>query len=259
MRFLAVIPARFNSSRFPGKPLATIAEKPMLQHVYEKVSQSLLFDEVIIATDDERIFSAAKNFEAKVMMTSTHHENGTERCAEVVRNLQEHFDVVVNVQGDEPFITKEALSLLINLFKENEKAEIGTLITKLRSEEELLSSNTAKVVLNIHKEVLYFSRSPIPFVRDVAKNEWVGQHNFWKHIGIYGFRSEILLKLVTLAESSLEKVEKLEQLRWLENGFKIYTSETQWESLAVDTIEDLQKARDHYNKLVTTLVENNNH
>lgn len=245
MRALAVIPARFGSSRFPGKPLALIGDKPMLQHVYERVSGSGLFEKTIIATDDARIVEAAKSFGAQVAMTSDRHETGTERCAEVLEQLDEKYDVVVNVQGDEPFIHPEPVALLLSLFEDKE-VQIGTLVKKMADVAELTSANTAKVVLKANGEALYFSRSPIPYLRGADVSSWLQGHTYWKHIGIYAFRPEVLKQLVKLPMARLEKAESLEQLRWLENGYNIRTAETTYRMIAVDTPDDLEVARQYH-------------
>ena len=242
MRTAAIIPARFASTRFPGKPLKLIGGKAMLQHVYERVNASNLFDTVIIATDDERIYNAAKSWNAEVMMTKDTHISGTDRCEEVCAKLNNAFEVVVNVQGDEPFISKEPLEKVLALFS-NPEIEIGTLIQKIKNEEEVQNPNVVKVARTVNGQALYFSRSPIPFIRD--KNTiYTG---FVKHIGIYAYRTSVLNKIVKLAPSSLELAESLEQLRWLENGYKIFVAETDYEMLAVDTPEDLIKAEELLN------------
>jgi 3-deoxy-manno-octulosonate cytidylyltransferase (CMP-KDO synthetase) len=246
MKFLAVIPARFQSTRFPGKPLTLIGGKPMLQHVYERVKQSSLFEEVIIATDDERIRKEAENWGAKVAMTSTEHPSGTDRCAEAADNFKgSGYDVVVNIQGDEPFISKEPLRLLTKIF-DNKLVEIATLLQRIKNEEDIHNPNVVKAVSAKDKKVLYFSRSAIPFIRDKVSEKWLETYNFQKHIGIYAYRKEVLKEIVKLKPSSLELAESLEQLRWLENGYNIYAEETDYKMLAVDTPEDLAKAETFY-------------
>jgi len=240
MKFIAIIPARYASTRFPGKPLELIREKPMVQHVYDKAVDSGLFDKVVVATDDDRIRSAVRNFEGEVIMTHSHHQSGTDRCGEVINVLGESFDVVVNIQGDEPFIQQEQLEELVLLFK-NTSAQIGTLKKVISNVEDVFDSNVVKVVSDIDKRALYFSRSPIPFIRDVKKEDWFEKQIFYKHLGLYGYRFEVLKELVQLQPTSLEIGESLEQLRWLENGYQIFIAETSFESIGIDTPEDLSK------------------
>jgi len=242
MKFIAIIPARYASTRFPGKPLVDIQGKPMVQHVYEKAANSGLFEKVIVATDDERIQKAVIDFDGEVAMTNENHQSGTDRCGEVINQLSEEFDVVVNIQGDEPFIHQSQLEELTDLFKST-PAQIGTLKKELSSAEDVFNSNVVKVVSALDKRALYFSRNPIPFVRDSEQTEWLSKQNFYKHLGLYGYRSEVLKELVKLAPSDLEKSESLEQLRWLENGYQIFISETTHESIGIDTPEDLEKLK----------------
>ncbi len=239
MKSIAIIPARYDSTRFPGKPLVPINGIPMLKHVYDNVIKSGLFLKVIIATDDERIFSAAESWHAEVVMTAKHHESGTERCAEVVAKLKLDVEVIINVQGDEPFIAKEPLEELLSLFNNNE-VEIATLVQKINEEAEIQNPNVVKAVLGINKKALYFSRSAIPFVRNSNKSPI-----FWKHIGLYGYRLNTLKKITQLTPTPLEQVESLEQLRWLEHGIGIFAEETNYRMLAVDTPEDLKKVEDY--------------
>lgn len=242
MKTLAIIPARYASTRFPGKPLAVIHGKPMIRRVYEQVTKCHSINEAIVATDDERIRNAVKEFGGKVMMTSSDHQSGTERCAEVIMNMIGDFDVVINVQGDEPFILPEQLDLLCSCF-ENPSVGIATLIKRIIKREELFNTNVVKVVINKQNEALYFSRSAIPHMRGVSEDYWITMGNYYKHIGIYGYRPDTLEKIVTLPANALEKAESLEQLRWLANDFKIQTAVTDFETISVDTIEDLEHAR----------------
>ena len=247
MKAVAIIPARYASTRFPGKPLAMIGGKPMLRHVYENVLRSDLFHNVIIATDDKKIYKAAHEWNATAVMTSHKHQSGTDRCGEVAAAFGEKaIDIVVNVQGDEPFISAEPLQKLIDLFQ-NKKVEIGTLVQKFENNDEILSPNTAKVVLAKDGKALYFSRAPIPYLRD--NNDENILPFYMKHIGIYAFRASILKELVKLAPSGLEKAEKLEQLRWLENGYSIFAAETTYRTLSVDTPEDLKNAEIFYKEI----------
>lgn len=240
MNFIGIIPARYESSRFPGKPLATISNKPMIQWVYENVAKSL--EDVWVATDDDRIFNAVQKFGGKVVKTLSTHQSGTDRCAEAARILSEKidFDVVINVQGDEPFIETEQIELLKSCF--NSHTEIATLIKKIENSEELFNPNRPKVVIDKNKNALYFSRSPIPFVRNAEEKDWHLSINFWAHIGMYAYKADVLQKITKLNNGELELTESLEQLRWLENGFRIKTAETDHQSIGVDTPEDLGSA-----------------
>jgi len=245
MKVLGVIPARFASTRFPGKPLAMIGGKSMIQRVYEQCSRCNLLNEVAVATDDDRIYNHVKSFGGKAYMTSDKHSSGTERTGEVLRILKNEddscaFDVVVNIQGDEPFIAPEQIEKVVNCFRDP-KAEISTLIKPVNNAAELFNPNVVKVVVNRNGNAMYFSRQPIPFLRSVEKEEWLEHHTYYKHIGIYAFRSQVLELVVNLTASPLEKAESLEQLRWIENGFSIITAVTDIETVAVDTPEDLLK------------------
>ncbi len=242
MKVLGIIPARFQSSRFPGKPLAMIGSKAMIQRVYEQASKA--FDDVAVATDDDRIFQKVISFNGKAVMTSESHQSGTDRTAEAALtyqlNAKKTFDVVVNIQGDEPFIRPQQLQQLAATF-EDPSVEIATLVKKIETEEELFNENAVKVVKNAQNGALYFSRFPIPFMRGADKKDWVKKHTYFKHIGVYAYRYIVLQEITKLPQSSLELSEKLEQNRWLENGYKIKVSETDFQSLAVDTPEDLEK------------------
>ena len=240
MKIIAVIPARFASTRFPGKPLVDIQGKPMVQHVYEKAQSLGAFSKVIVATDDVRIEKVVNDFGGLAMITSEDHQSGTDRCGEVISKLKESFDVVVNIQGDEPFIHIEQLEQLISLFK-NPNTQIATLKKQLDNIEDVQNVNVVKVVSDNDKRALYFSRSPIPFARGEETKEWLGKHNYYKHIGLYGYRYAVLKELVNLPTSSLESCESLEQLRWLQNGFSIFIAETKHESIGIDTPEDLER------------------
>ena len=238
MKTLGIIPARFASTRFPGKPLVLIDGKTMLQRVYEQASKSQLH-QVVIATDDTRIFDAATDFGAQAVMTSAHHRSGTDRIAEVAKAFDA--EIVVNIQGDEPFIEPSQINLLVDFLKSHEAIEIATLCKQITDHEQLMSPNVVKVVRNIKQEALYFSRNPIPFLRDVATEKWLLEAAHFKHIGMYAFRKKTLLELAELAATNLEKLENLEQLRWLENGFTIGVIETALETIGIDTPEDLEK------------------
>ena len=240
MKILAIIPARYNSTRFPGKPLVDIGGKSMIQRVYEQTQKVRSFTKIIVATDDIRIEEHVKSFGGDVMMTSTEHQSGTDRCGEVVRKLTENYDVVVNIQGDEPFIQPEQLEKLITAFS-NENTQIATLGFKLNDSEAIFNPNIVKVVFSVSGNALYFSRNPIPFNRNSEKENWINTTSYYKHLGIYAFRSDILRKINTLEQSTLEKAESLEQLRWLENDFKIKVVETDIDTIGVDTPEDLAR------------------
>jgi 3-deoxy-manno-octulosonate cytidylyltransferase (CMP-KDO synthetase) len=240
MKFIAVIPARYESTRFPGKPLALINNKPMIQWVYENAVKAV--DEAWVATDDERIFKVVENFGGKAIETLSSHQSGTDRCAEAARKINEtdDFDVIINVQGDEPFIQSKQIELLKSCFSTD--AEIATLIKKIETTEELFNPNRPKVVIDKLQNALYFSRSPIPFVRGTENENWVLVQPFWAHIGMYAYKKEVLQKISKLNQGALEKAESLEQLRWLENGFKIKTAVTKHQSIGIDTPEDLELA-----------------
>jgi len=237
----AIIPARFASTRFPGKPLVDLGGKPMIQRTYERVKAVNGFDRIIIATDDQRIFDVAQGFNAEVMMTSTEHLTGTDRCAEVLNRLGESVDYVVNIQGDEPFIEPAQLEEVVAGFSSG--APILTLIKKITDSETLFSVNTPKVVCDEEGNALYFSRQTIPFLRGVEPSEWLNKHTFFKHIGLYAYRADILPGLSALKPTSLELAESLEQLRWIQNGIQIKAIETQFETIGIDSPEDLEKVQ----------------
>lgn len=239
-KILGVIPARYASTRFPGKPLVDIWGKTMIRRVYEQCANSNLFDELIVATDDVRIEQEVKGFGGNVMQTKSTHESGTDRCAEVVNKLETSFDIVVNIQGDEPFVHNNDLALLINSF-ENELVDIATLAANITSDEELFDANKVKVVFNNKKLAMYFSRSTIPFVRGVEQTNWLTKHKFYKHLGVYAYKTNVLKELGNLPIGQLESVEHLEQLRWLETGYGIAVQLTDNEVIAVDTPADLKK------------------
>lgn len=244
MKIIGIIPARFESSRFPGKPLAMIFGKPMIQHVYENASKTVSLNELIVATDDLRIFECVEKFGGKVVMTRNDHQSGSDRCSEVLQALiaeKQYFDVTINIQGDEPFVNSEQLRMIIESFEEDSSTEISTLVKKIDQTNELFNPNVVKAVINHKGDALYFSRSPIPFMRDLDQALWIRHHSYYKHIGIYGFRTEVLQKITGLKKSSLEKSENLEQLRWLENGYQIKTKLTTIENIAIDRPEDLKK------------------
>lgn len=233
MKIIAIIPARWASTRFPGKVLADINGRPMLQHVYERVAQVSLLDDILIACDCENVMRVAQQFGAKTVMTSDKHPSGSDRIAEVVQNIEA--DIVINVQGDEPLIDPSVIDALISVLKQESECVMATVIKRIDNEDDLNNSNVVKVVIDNNDYALYFSRSLVPFNRD---NEDV---TYYRHLGIYAYRKNFLLKYVTLPQSNLERIEKLEQLRVLENGYKIKTIKTNMETIGVDTIEDLKK------------------
>ncbi|MGC9518838.1 MAG: 3-deoxy-manno-octulosonate cytidylyltransferase [Desulfuromonadaceae bacterium] len=240
MYVVAIIPARYASTRFPGKPLALIHGKPMLQYVYERTCQATLVDEVIVATDDERILSAAEDFGARAVLTSACHETGTDRLAEVAAGL-EKADLVVNVQGDEPMIAPEMIDTAIAPLGERPDISMGTLMADIAAPEDFNNPNVVKVVTDQQGLALYFSRSPIPFTRDVVPD--TACLNARRHIGLYVYRRDFLLRYPHLNPTPLEKAEKLEQLRALEHGYRIHVALTTHLSIGVDTPEDLEKVK----------------
>ncbi|WP_066831619.1 3-deoxy-manno-octulosonate cytidylyltransferase [Rufibacter ruber] len=240
MKALGILPARYASTRFPGKPLVEIGGKSMIQRVYEQAQKSTL-DGVVVATDDARIFDHVMAFGGTAVMTSPDHQSGTDRCYEALQQVQEPFEVVVNIQGDEPFIQPEQIDKVLACFAQPE-AQLATLIKVVQSQEELFNPNSPKVVVGEQGQALYFSRQPIPYLRGVEEQQWLDQHTYFKHIGIYGYRSTVLAEITQLPPSSLEKAESLEQLRWLQNGYRIVTAITDKETIGIDTPADLEKA-----------------
>lgn len=246
MKFLAIIPARYASTRFPAKPLALLGGKPVIQHVYERVSNIL---DAVVATDDERIYDAVKTFGGRVVMTSTEHRTGTDRCLEAYNNFGVEADVIINVQGDEPFIAEEQICGLMQCF-DNPQTDIATLIKPFPADTtfDILSNpNTPKVIVNPQGQAIYFSRSVIPYLRGKVENEWASLHTYYKHIGIYAYRVEVLKQITQMTQTQLELVESLEQLRWLENGLTIQTAVTNIETIGIDTPDDLVKAEEFLN------------
>lgn len=243
MTIIGLIPARYASTRFHAKALVDIKGKSMIQRVYEQASKAKSLSKVVVATDHKEIFDHVKAFGGEVCMTKDSHVSGTDRCYEALTQQNEKFDYVINIQGDEPFIQPSQIDLLAS--KLNGPTEIATLVKSLKTKEELFDPNLVKAIFNKNYEALYFSRSPIPHIRNTPEDAWLSKHTFYKHIGMYGYRSDILEKLTRLPVSSLEKAESLEQLRWLENGFKISIAETLTETFGIDTPDDLQKAMQH--------------
>lgn len=243
MEVLILIPARYASTRFPGKPLAMIGGKPMVQHVVEKAAA--VSESVYVATDDGRIYDCVIGFGGKAVMTSTEHRSGTDRCYEAYRHVVEQtgkkYDVVVNIQGDEPFIQPEQVKALVACF-EDDKVEIATLAKRFEQNADIFDPNKVKVVCSAKGTALYFSRSAIPFCRGIEKECWLEMTPFYKHVGMYAYRPEVLKEITALPQGRLEKAESLEQLRWLENGYTIAVRETAHESIGIDTPEDLKRA-----------------
>lgn len=242
MKFIAIIPARYASTRFPGKPLADMGGKPMIQRVYEQVKRAV--HDVWVATDDSRIFDTVQSFGGKAVMTSTEHRSGTDRIQEAYSKIGEDFDVVINVQGDEPFIQPEQIESLKECF-DSKDVELATLVKPFKKEDGfdvLFNPNSPKVVINKKNEAIYFSRSIVPYIRDAHHTEWLDKHMFYKHIGMYAYRVDVLKEITQLPQSSLEKAESLEQLRWIENGYRIRVGYTDVETIGIDTPEDMERA-----------------
>lgn len=247
MNYLGIIPARYASTRFPGKPLVDMKGKPMIQRVYEQIQKSL--DNVYVATDDSRIFDAVKSFGGKVVMTSDKHTSGTDRCYEAVTKIGGNFDVIINIQGDEPFIKPSQIELLKSCFEKDKETQIATLIKAFNPNDDfdrLFNANTPKVVINKKMQAMYFSRSIIPYARGLHHQEWLKNHTYYKHIGLYAYKKEILNEITQLSQSDLEKIESLEQLRWLENGYVIKVAVTDEENIGIDTPEDMDEAIKKY-------------
>lgn len=243
MRIAGIIPARYGSTRFPGKPLVTIQGISMIERVYRQASASSSLETVIVATDDERILNHVQGFGGRAVMTGSHHRSGTERCAEVVSMLDAdgvHWDAVINIQGDEPFIDPRQIDMLASVLSE-QGTEIATLIRQISNQEELINPNVVKVVCDHRSRALLFSRARIPFARDPASDQEGIPGVYMKHLGIYGYQSNVLLQLVKLPACDLENIESLEQLRWLYYGYTIATRTTSIESISVDTPDDLLK------------------
>ena len=248
MKFVGIIPARYASTRFPGKPLVEVGGKMMIQRVYEQVSK--LLSDVYVATDDQRIETAVQSFGGKVIMTSALHQSGTDRIAEAVAKIAEkgsQFDAAINIQGDEPFISPQQIQLLMDCFTDS-STQIATLVKVIETDETLFNPNSPKVVINNKNEAQYFSRSTIPFIRGKEQKDWLSAHTFYKHIGIYAFKVEVLNAVTRLPQSSLELAESLEQLRWIENGYKIKVAVTNEEGIAIDTPADLERANEWFIK-----------
>ncbi|MBN2165387.1 MAG: 3-deoxy-manno-octulosonate cytidylyltransferase [Marinilabiliaceae bacterium] len=241
---IGIIPARFASTRFPGKPLVDLGGKTMIQRVFEQAQKAI--PTVFVATDDERIFNTVESFGGNAVMTSKNHQSGTDRCAEALsiasKKLNKSFNIVVNIQGDEPFIEPAQIAQLINCFNDI-KTDIATLVKPITSNDIIFDINKPKVIIGNNNKALYFSRSPIPFLRNADSKEWHLKHKYYQHIGMYAYRSDVLFQLTQLKPSPLELAESLEQLRWIENGYHIAVSETSHESIGIDTPNDLEKIK----------------
>lgn len=240
MKILGVIPARHASTRFPAKPLADIAGKSMIQRVYLQALKSKALSEVVVATDHKEIFAHVSSFGGAVCMTSQFHISGTDRCFEALTKQAANYDYIINIQGDEPFIAPEQIDLLTSLL--DGTTELATLAKKIDQEDQLFNPNVVKVIFNTKKEAIYFSRATIPYLRNFDQSKWLQTGTIYKHIGMYGYRADVLEKITQLEASTLERAESLEQLRWLENGYRIKVAETKIETMGIDTPEDLQKA-----------------
>lgn len=241
MKFIGIIPARYASTRFPGKPLALLGGKPVIQHVYEKVAAVL--EAAYVATDDERIYDVVKAFGGQVVMTRTDHKSGTDRIEEAIEKIGGEWDVVVNVQGDEPFVAKSQLDTICHCF-DDPTTQIATLGKPFESMEAVQNPNSPKIVVDNMGFAMYFSRSIIPYVRGKEKSSWLTHYPFLKHLGIYAYRKDVLRQVTQLPQSSLEIAESLEQLRWLQNGFKIKVGTTDVETVGIDTPQDLERAEE---------------
>lgn len=249
MKFIGIIPARFASSRFPGKPLAMIGDMTMIERVYRQASKEL--DDVVVATDDSRIFDTVTAFGGRVVMTSDAHRSGTDRCREAYANVASTADVIINIQGDEPFIAPEQIAALKGCFDDT-SVEIATLARRFdpaRGFEALFDPNTPKLVIDDNSDAIYFSRSIIPYVRNYPWQEWLDHATFHTHVGLYAYRADTLDRLTRLPQSSLEIAESLEQLRWVQNGYKIRVAITDRPTIGIDTPDDLRAAIEYLNSL----------
>lgn len=246
MKFIAIIPARYASTRFPGKPLAILGGKYVIQHVYDTVSQ--VIDEVYVATDDERIYNAVISFGGKAVMTRSDHKSGTDRIEEAAEKIATDADVIINVQGDEPFIQRSQIETVCQCF-EDPNTQIATIGKPFSDMQAVENPNSPKIVVDNNGYAMYFSRSVIPFIRGVERTEWINSYPFLKHIGLYAYRRNVLNEITQLAQSSLEKAESLEQLRWLQNGYRIKVGITDAETIGIDTPKDLQRAEEYLSQI----------
>lgn len=239
MKFIAIIPARYASTRFPGKPLAILGGKTVIERVYQQAVKAV--EEAYVATDDERIFEAVERFGGKAIMTRADHKSGTDRIEEAVEKLHTDADVIINIQGDEPFVQQSQLETLKSLF-DDRLTQIATLGKRFESMDAVMNPNSPKIVMDNNQYAMYFSRSPIPFIRGKEQDEWLSEYPFLKHLGLYAYRRDVLAEVTKLPQSSLEKTESLEQLRWLQNGYRIKVGLTDVETVGIDTPEDLERA-----------------
>ncbi|GAB3173325.1 3-deoxy-manno-octulosonate cytidylyltransferase [Telluribacter humicola] len=239
MKIIGIIPARFASTRFPAKALVDIEGKSMIRRVYEQASQATQLEKVVVATDDERILNHVEEFGGVAVMTSSDHQSGTDRCFEALQKIDAAADYVINIQGDEPFIQPGQIDRLAEVL--DGQTELATLVKVIEDQETLFNPNSPKVVLTRQHQVLYFSRHTVPYLRGLPESEWLSTHTFYKHIGIYAYRTDILAEITQLPVSPLEKAEALEQLRWLENGYTIKAVITPDDSHGVDTPDDLHR------------------
>ncbi len=247
MKIIGIIPARYASTRFPGKPLADIGGQSMIERVYKQVKKSRALSKVVVATDHELIYNHVKKFGGDACMTSTNHPSGTDRCYEALMLGNENYDYAINIQGDEPFIQADQIDLLAaNL---DGQTQLATLIKKVDTYEQLNSNSEVKVTFNTANEALYFSRAIIPYVQKVDVTQWLSHYEFYKHVGMYAYRTDVLREITMLKLSSLEQAESLEQLRWLEHGYKIKVAKTTVETMCVDTPEELEIARKLFAKM----------
>lgn len=250
MKILGIIPARYGSTRLEGKPLLDIGGRSMIEHVYSQAKKVHELNDLVVATDDDRIMTHCSERGIPAVITSSQHQNGTERVAEALQLLSKNYDLVVNIQGDEPFVHPQSIIELISTFNINSTAQIATLKKKITVREDLFNPSIIKVVTDNGDKAIYFSRNSIPYLRDRLEENWLENFVYYKHIGLYAYKSDVLMKLIRLEPTSLELAEKLEQLRWLENGYNIYVSETEFESKSIDTIEDYQFILQNYQRYV---------
>ena len=247
---VGIIPARYSSTRFPGKALCDIKGKTMVQRVYEQAKRSAHLHKVVVATDDQRIVDNVLSFGGEVVMTASTHPSGTDRCWDALQQLKDQYQYVINIQGDEPFINPKQIDELAIVLKDN-TTELATQMIAVDNYEILADEGEVKIVLNTKNEALYFSRAIIPYIKNCDKKDWHKHHSYYRHVGMYAYRRDILEKITKLPVSALEKAESLEQLRWLENGYKIKCVTTEFDSHCIDTPEDLQR--------MLIFMENNNH
>lgn len=244
MRFICIIPARYASKRFPGKVLASLGGASVIRRVYERASS--VFEDTVVATDDERVFEHVLSFGGRALMTRPDHKCGTDRCFEAYTKLSTEYDVLINLQGDEPFVERCQLESLADCFKDP-TVQIASIAHPLQGKhalQDLKDNNVIKVLMDNSMNAIYFSRHPVPFIRDASFDEWANVHTFYKHIGIYGFRPDVLKTVISLPESSLEKAERLEQLRWIQNGYAIRMVLSPTDTIGIDTPADLEFALD---------------